>query len=284
MFHLIEKMFKFLIFLFSYLRISILFGILGAYLGPGILNIKNLISGKFSIKQYCLGGLLTALFSITVSLVNDFGDFESDSKNPRKKNKPVVSGKVPKELNLILTAVIIFVQIILVIYSKNVALYIFFIISIIGTFGYYEFKYIPPFDLCFNAVCSIFPFYFGWIMSTNKILPVRTIVMIILFTTIVFLHGDIWDSSYDENSTVKIIGNNHATNLIYFIIVLLFFILPANIGFLKYFLIILQCSFLIAYKFQIWNFYKIILGVISLIAFSGFLLDLNKNEVKKIWF
>ena len=268
-----RKIFKILKFISDYLRFSILFGVFGSYLAAGVFNIKNFISRKFSINYYFIGGLITVLSSTTTSLMNDYLDYNSDLTNPRKKNKPLVLGQVPKELNLILTALIIFFEFALIIFSRKSIFYVFFLIGIFETFGYYKLKYIPPFDLLFNAFCSVIPFYCGWVLSTNKLLPIRIIVMNILFVTIVFLHGDIWDMQYDEISTVKLIGKNKATNLTYLILILLFFMLRSSCT--KYILIFFQFSFSIAYKFQSWKIYKIILIIVSLIVFLEFLIDFN---------
>ena len=273
-----QKILQILKFFFYYFRFSIIFGIFGSYLAAGIFNIKNFISGKFNLKYYFLGGLLTTSSSISISLMNDYSDYDSDLINPRKKNRPLILGQVPRGLNLILTAFIILFQFLLVTYSRKLVFYVFLMISLIGTFGYSKLKYIPPFDLLFNALCSIYPFYFGWLLSANKLLPIKTIIMNILFATIIFLHGDIWDMQYDKISTVKIIGKNQATNLIYLILALLFNILPSNINFIKYVLIFFQFSYSIIYRLQSWRIYKIVLVIVSLIVFSGFLFDLKRSR------
>ena len=272
-----RKMFKIFKFISDYFRFSILFGILGSYLAAGIFNIKNFISRKFSINYYFIGGLITVLSSTTTSLMNDYLDYNSDLTNPRKKKKPLILGQVPKELNLILTAIIIFFEFIIVIHTRKIIFYVFLIVGLFETFGYYKLKYVPPFDLLFNAFCSIIPFCCGWILSSNKSLPIRTIIMNILFVTVVFLHGDIWDEKYDKISTVKLIGKNKATNLTYLILALLFYML--NSSCIKYILIFFQFSFSIAYRLQSWKIYKIILVIVSLIVFLRFITDFKNSSM-----
>ena len=93
-------------------------------ISSGLISKTNII--------ICLIGLLSFSFmSSFIYIINDIKDIEKDKKHPRKKNRPLASGKISKNNALIIGIIMLILSLVLNIYiNKNIFnLSFYFLIS-----------------------------------------------------------------------------------------------------------------------------------------------------------
>lgn len=124
----------------------------------GLLNKSNIL--------YTIMGFISfSLASSFVYILNDIKDIENDKKHPRKKNRPLPSGKISKKraivISLICLMVSFFITYIIHMNFKNLSLLFLIVYIIINLLYSYGFKNYAIVDIILLASGFVLRVYYG---------------------------------------------------------------------------------------------------------------------------
>lgn len=162
------------LFKFRY-HISFIIVILGALIltdQPFYILVKPLLIVYFSFNVLLYGGLYT---------LNDIADIESDSKHPKKKNRPLPSKSISIPSAYIFAFVSIFIGLIIAgfCFGRNIFLmYLSFIL--VNQIYTHIAKKIPYVEILFNSLTYPMRFFLGVLLVTSKV-PHFLLLAILLF-------------------------------------------------------------------------------------------------------
>lgn len=120
------------------------------------LNYNNIIST-------IIGFLSFSLMASFIYIINDIRDIEKDKNHPRKKNRPLASGKIKKTNAIILSIILLILSIVIniLITKNNASIYFllaYMIVNILYSFGL---KNVAIIDIVLLASGFIIRVYFG---------------------------------------------------------------------------------------------------------------------------
>lgn len=123
-----------------------------------MINLSN-------VKSIILGFLSFSFMTSFVYIINDLRDIEKDKLHPRKKNRPLPSGKIKKSIAIIIAILMIILSIIINIFASNhifgFSLYFlisYFVINICYSFGL---KNVAILDIIILSAGFILRVYYG---------------------------------------------------------------------------------------------------------------------------
>ena len=232
------------------------------FFGSFIANHKSL----FNLKTY-FGFIPVLLVSISGCLLNDIRDYKSDLKNPKKSDKPLITGKVSLDTAFKFGILFLIISFVLSLLFCNFRYFLIGLIGISLPIAYYFLKEIVPFDFLIDSLLLIVPISAGWYLTTNKTFPIQIFAFFILYCIQIYLHGAIYDFEVDEMSTVKTIGLYPSWVMLFLSMVFSVVILPKHRILVLIDLLILNLIFIIVNKFRKWDIYTISLILTGAILF-----------------
>lgn len=129
---------------------------------PFIFSSKFL---NFNKEEYFLLFISFITFSIMSSIIyiiNDLKDIEKDKLDDKKKNRPLVSGKISKRNAIILTCFLVSIEILLNIYLHKLSLTLILLFYFIGNILYtFKLKNVPIIDITFLSIFFILRIFYG---------------------------------------------------------------------------------------------------------------------------
>lgn len=156
--------------------------------------VKNLFifapfffSFDWSIDKLLVVLLGFCLFSLSASgiyIINDIKDAEADKMHPTKKNRPIQSGRVPKQRALILSFILIFFSVlcsIFISFQFFIILGVYIILNIAYTF---RLKHVPILDLILVASNYLIRIIAGIVLAKVEF---STWMLLVTFTLALFL-------------------------------------------------------------------------------------------------
>ena len=252
--------------LIRFFRLKLSFPMSLPYFFGAIMADKKSI---FRLKTYIIF-VPVLLSSMSGTLLNDYRDYFEDLKNPKKSDKPLITGEIPKECALIC-------GIILLIFAVLTTFLIFksLILStlpIIFALGYYFLKSVPPFDLIINNLLLPMSILSGWYSATYDCFDIKLMTFLILFSNLFYLNGAIFDYNYDKTSTVKTLGKLLSLYFLFVTLIASLYILPKKLLISKISIILLQLTFILVTITRNWKLYTYITCISGMLLFSNILL------------
>ena len=231
------------------------------FFGSFIANHKSL----FNLKTY-FGFIPVLLVSISGCLLNDIRDYKSDLKNPKKSDKPLITGKVSLDTAFKFGILFLIISFVLSLFC-NLGYFLIGLIGISLPIAYYFLKEIVPFDFLIDSFLLIVPISAGWYLTTDKIFPIKIFAFFILYCIQIYLHGAIYDFEVDEISTVKTIGLYPSWIILFLSMIFSVIIIPKHRILVLIDLLILNVIFIIVNKFRKWDIYTISLILTGAVLF-----------------
>ena len=153
------------------------------YIKNGLIFLPLLFSGNlFNSSMFGLTCIAFVSFSLLASAIyvfNDIFDYEKDKLHPKKKFRPIASGKISKQNAIVfffilllisysIPTILLYSQVITTsVYAKSIIIMLgYLLINILYTV---KIKHIPIFDILFLAFGFILRVYFGGVFSNIEI-------------------------------------------------------------------------------------------------------------------
>ena len=212
-----------------------------------------------------IGFVPVLLISISGCLLNDASDYESDLKNPKKADKPLVKGYISVDTAYKVGILYISLAFVLSLLLCNFKYFFLILVGICLSIGYYFLKEISPFDLIIDAFLLPVPVLAGWYILCDDIFPVNILSALILICILIYFMGAIVDFNVDDISTAKIIGKPMSYLLMCFSTLIFCVILSDNIliskfAIIGYIIAFLYC--LVSKKWKLYTYFTIIFGLL----------------------
>ena len=220
-----------------------------------ILSDKTIIFQPFKLLKTSIAFLPVLLVSISGSLLNDYSDFDQDLKNPKKAEKPLITGKIDKETALKFAIMFVILSFIISLMFKNIRYFILVLCGIGLSIGYYFLKEKVPFDLLIDAFLLPLPILSGWYFIRKDTFPISLLSALIILCINIYLHGALWDYNIDEISTVKVIGKKASLFTLIITTILFYIVLPKNMMISKIAMILLNLLFIYFLENKKWDCY-----------------------------
>jgi hypothetical protein len=232
-----------------------------------ILTDKLIIFKPLRLFKIILAFIPVLLVSISGTLLNDYRDYENDLKNPKKAKKPLITGKINKDLAFKFAIIFITISFIISLMFKNLNYFILVLCGIGLTISYYFLKEKVPFDLIIDTFLLPVPILAGWYLISKNPFPSSLLFALLLLCINVYIHGALWDCEIDDVSTVKIIGKPVSWLCLVLTIILFCNILPSKMAVSKIGVLLLNLFFYLLYKKRKWNSYTHILILFGFLFF-----------------
>lgn len=122
------------------------------------------VKGNFDISVLILSFFAFSFSASFVYILNDLFDCEKDKTHPVKKNRPITSGKISKELAIFIAVVLLVVSA-LFSYSINLtSLLVLFIYIVLNLLYSIKLKKVPVVDLLCLSLCFILRVIYGGVI------------------------------------------------------------------------------------------------------------------------
>ena len=226
-------------------------------------------STMFKLKTY-INFIPVLLGSISGTLLNDYRDYYEDLNNPKKYDKPLVTGAIPREFALICGIILLILSTLIsfiVFESKLIPIF-----SIFMSLGYYFLKTVPPFDLIINSLILPSSILAGWYSATDRLFDIKLLIFLIFFCILFYFNGAIFDYEYDEKSTVKTLGKPLSWFFLFITLIVSLYILPKKLIISKISLILNQTMFVFTEITKNWRIYTYATCIFGILIFPDILL------------
>lgn len=150
-----------------------------------LIFLPVLSAHKFEITLLYEISLAFAVFNLIASciyIINDLNDFNSDKLHPRKRNRPIASGKVKKVEGVLIASLCFCLAVSLSIYVSKNLLFVILIYFIISNSYTYFFKKIMVIDIFILSILHIFRIIAGGVVS-----EIYISFWLLSFATFIFL-------------------------------------------------------------------------------------------------
>ena len=157
------------------------FMVLGTILAVNILNItpSAFFTGQY-IYPFFVSFIGICLISSGNYGINEVLDAETDSHHPVKKNRAIPSGRVPKNIVIIISLALYLIGLGMTFLLNNLMLSVsaglLFISGILYNIKPFRFKDRPYLDFCFEALNNPIRLLIGWYAVTTHIVPASFIL------------------------------------------------------------------------------------------------------------
>lgn len=132
-------------------------------MGGGLFNLDR-------IEKVFLGFVCFCLISSSIYIINDYKDVEKDKNHPKKKNRPLASGKISKKKAIIILIVLLFSCILISLLLNNckgfLLLMLYFVLNILYSLGL---KNKPITDTIILASGFVIRVFYGGIIANVDI-------------------------------------------------------------------------------------------------------------------
>ena len=232
-----------------------------------VLANKSIIFQPFRFLKISIAFLPVLLVSISGTLLNDYRDYEDDLENPKKAEKPLITGKIDKETAFKFAILFIVISFIISLLFKNIRYFILVLCGICLSISYYFLKEKVPFDLLIDTFLLPLPMLAGWYISTKNSFPTPLLFALLILCVDIYLHGALWDFDIDNTSTVKTIGKPTSWLCLTLTIILFCVVLPNEMIISKIAMLLLNILFIHFMKNKKWNYYTYTLLLFGLVFF-----------------
>ncbi len=141
--------------------------LLPLFFGKSIFNLNKIYS-------VLLAFIIFSFISSIIYIINDINDIESDKNHPKKKNRPLASGKISIKNAILVQILLMILSISLIIYLYNKTTNIFIILIpllylILNILYSTKLKHIPIIDVSILVSGFVLRVYYGGIASNIEI-------------------------------------------------------------------------------------------------------------------
>ena len=232
-----------------------------------ILADKSIIFHPFKLLKIGIAFIPVLLISISGTLLNDYRDYEEDLKNPKKAEKPLITGKIDKETAFKFAILFIVISFIISLLFKNIRYFILVLCGICLSISYYFLKEKVPFDLLIDTFLLPLPMLAGWYFIKEDPFPSPLLFALLILCIDIYIHGALWDYEIDNISTLKTIGKPASWLCLVLTIILFCIVLPNKMIISKMAMILLNLSFIYFMRNKKWNYYTYALILFGLVFF-----------------
>ncbi len=134
------------------------------------LFFSGLLFDQTKLLSCCLGFVVFSFVSSVIYVINDLRDIEKDRQHPTKKNRPLASGAVDKNVAIIIAICLLCVAILLLVVMRSVAgavwVTVYFVANLAYSFGL---KNVPIVDVVILASGFVIRMVFGGVITGIEI-------------------------------------------------------------------------------------------------------------------
>ena len=229
--------------------------------------VGAMLANKLSIFNIItwIGFVPVLLVSVSGCMLNDVRDFESDLKNPKKANKPLVKGRISTDTVYKAGILCISLAFVLSLSFCNFKYFLLVLAGIGFSTGYYFLKETSPFDLIIDTFLLPVPVLAGWFFLSDKSFPVNILFSLLSLCVLIYFMGVLVDFDIDDISTAKIVGKPISYLLMCFSNLIFCVVLPKNMLISKFAMIGYNIAFfysLVSEKWKLYTWFTIIFGLI----------------------
>jgi 4-hydroxybenzoate polyprenyltransferase len=255
--------------IFEFFRLKLSLAMSLPFFEGVILADKLIFFKPFKLLKAILAFIPVLLISIAGTLLNDYRDYENDLKNPKKAEKPLITGKINKELAFKFAIIFITISFMMSLAFKNLNYFTLVLCGICLAILYYFLKEKVPFDLIIDTFLLPIPILAGWYLISKNSFPTSLLFALLLLCINVYIHGALWDYEIDNISTVKTIGKSLSWLCLVLTIILFCVALPNKMIISKTAMLLLNLLFIYFMKNEKWNHYTFTLILFGLIFFTN---------------